>query len=230
MLAPRPGPNQNIYAPWPLEQNNGWLLFYGGWDGTATPNDRVYNVPTPDFLAFGNRALVIDHGSFQHVNNENVVELPDGSMHMICTVLTDPLGLDKPAYFSSPDGKTWNGSPEPYAAQLSDSVPDISDNSAYGRTDYNGGNVLVHDNNLWTLYYSSGLYAGPDGSRVFRATSTNPPYFQSEGSVADTNSYANDVKKFKVSGETWYVMLLYIEELMFGEVVSPVFAYRLSND
>jgi len=38
--------------------------------------------------------------------------------------------------------------------------------------------------------------------------------------VADTNSYANDVKKFKVSGETWYVMLLYIEELMFGEVIS----------
>ena len=27
-------PNQNIYAPWALEQQAGWRMFYGGWDGS----------------------------------------------------------------------------------------------------------------------------------------------------------------------------------------------------
>jgi hypothetical protein len=67
MLSPLSGSWQNIYSPWALEQNNGWLLFYGGWDGTDTPNDRVYSGTTPDFLIFNNLAMVIDHGAFQHV-------------------------------------------------------------------------------------------------------------------------------------------------------------------
>jgi hypothetical protein len=60
MLAPlTTGPFQNIYAPWPLEQATGWRLFYGGWDGSATPNDNVYSVDTNDFLSFGSRGTVI---------------------------------------------------------------------------------------------------------------------------------------------------------------------------
>jgi hypothetical protein len=38
VLARLSGTWQNIYSPWALEQNNGWRLFYGGWDGTDTPN------------------------------------------------------------------------------------------------------------------------------------------------------------------------------------------------
>jgi hypothetical protein len=56
------GQYQNIYSPWPLEQPNGWRVFYGGWDGSDTPNDRVYSITTGDFLTFDNRTLVIDHG------------------------------------------------------------------------------------------------------------------------------------------------------------------------
>ena len=42
MLTPLTGgPWQNIYAPWALEQTTGWRMFYGGWDGTATSNDRA---------------------------------------------------------------------------------------------------------------------------------------------------------------------------------------------
>jgi hypothetical protein len=67
---------QNIYPPWALEQSTGWRMFYGGWDGTATSNDRIYSVSTPDFLSFNNRTLVIDHGDFLHVNNANVTQLP----------------------------------------------------------------------------------------------------------------------------------------------------------
>jgi hypothetical protein len=109
MLSALAGAFQNIYSPWPLEQASGWLLFYGGWDGSSTSNDRVYQVPSPDFLSFGDRILVIDHGAFLHVNNENVVQLPDGSMHMICTTTVDLSSNDKPTYFSSPDGSIWNG-------------------------------------------------------------------------------------------------------------------------
>jgi len=100
LAAQTTGPNQNIYAPWPLEQPNGWRLFYGGWDGTDDFNDRVYSATTPDFLSFVNRTLVIDHGAFQHVNNESVQQLPDGSMHMISTICC-PDNLDKPAYSSA---------------------------------------------------------------------------------------------------------------------------------
>jgi len=224
MFAPQTsGPWRNIYSPWPLPQPNGWLLFYGGWDGSDTPNDREYNVATPDFLSFGGRSLVIDHGVFQHVNNVNVSQLADGSMHMICTVLPNSMSLDKPAYFSSPDGLTWNGSSEPYSAQSSDVVQIAKDN-LYAATDYNGGNVLLWDNNAWTLYYSSGL-AGSGHSKVFRATGTSPPQFQNTGSVLDTSHYADDVHKFQAAGEHWYLMALYTEAS-----TNPALYYSLSND
>jgi Putative Ig domain len=227
MLAPLSGAFQNIYAPWPLEQASGWRMFYGGWDGTATSNDRVYNVPTPDFLSFGNREVVIDHGAFTHVNNENVVQLPDGSMHMIGTSEVTPDSLDKPIYFSSPDGVTWNGSPIPYSAQLSDLVS-VPDDPAYANNDYNGGNVLLWDKNAWTLYYSIGVFGG--NGKVFRATGNSPPVFHSAGSVLNTSHYANDVKKIQAAEKTWYLMLLYVEEVSVGTVQSPAFSYSLSND
>ena len=228
LLAPQAsGPFQNIYSPWPLEQPNGWLLFYGGWDGTSTGNDRVYNVPTPDFLPFGNRTLVIDHGDFVHVNNENVTQLPDGSMHMICTIAGTHTTNDKPAYFSSPDGTVWNGSHEPYSAQLSD-VVSIPNDPDYLGWDFNGGNVLLRDNDAWSLYYSVGIY-GAIG-QVYRGTSVAPPEFQRTGVVLDTLEYANDIKKFQAGGKIWYLMALYIEEATAGSVPSPAFSYSLSND
>jgi hypothetical protein len=150
------GPWQNIYAPWALEQSTGWRMFYGGWDGTATSNDRIYSVITSDFLSFNNRTLVIDHGDFLHVNNANASELPDGSIHMVCTTGIDNVipgvGNSKVAYFSSPDGITWNGTPEPYSAQISDLITAIGNDPNYPGWDFNGGNVLLRDGNIWVLY------------------------------------------------------------------------------
>ena len=218
------GPCQNIYAPWALQQPNGWRMFYGGWDGT-TCNDRVYSVTTPDFLSFSNRILVIDHGDFLHVNNENVVQLPDGSMHMICTVLQDQNSNDKPAYFSSPDGVIWNGTPEPYSARLSDIVS-IPNDPNYPGWDFNGGNVLLWNSNLWTFYYSVGVYGGI--GQVYRATTSSPPVFQKTGVALNTEHYANDVKKFSVGGKKWYLMVLYVS----GDANTPppAFTFSLSND
>ncbi|MCU1271339.1 MAG: Ig family protein [Acidobacteriaceae bacterium] len=227
MLAPLSGAFQNIYAPWPLEQASGWRMFYGGWDGTDTSNDRVYSVTTPDFLSFGSRQLVIDHGDFLDVNNENVVQLPDGSMHMICTIAVDQFSNGKPAYFSSPDGIIWNGTPEPYSAQFGD-VVSIPNDSNYLGWDFNGGNVLFKENNAWTLYYSVGIY-GAIG-QVYRGSSVAPPVFQRTGVALGTPHYANDIKKFQAGGKTWYLMALYIEEAVAGTVPSPSFSYSLSND
>jgi hypothetical protein len=227
VLAPLSGAWQNIYSPWALEQPNGWRLFYGGWDGSDTPNDRMYSATTSDFLSFNDRVLVIDHGAFPHVNNVGVSQLADGSLHMICTVLEEPADLDKPAYFSSPDGITWNGSPAPYSAQTTD-VVSVPNDPNYPGWDFNGGNVLLWDNGAWTLYYSVGIY-GQKGI-VSRATSDTPPIFQKTGEALKTLHYANDVRKFQIGGQNWYLMLLYIEEAAFGDVQSPVFSYSLSND
>jgi hypothetical protein len=218
MFAPlTSGPYQNIYAPWPLEGATGWRLFYGGWDGSTTPNDRVYSVTTSDFLNFGTRDTVIDHGAFEHVNNVNVQQLADGSLHMICTVFPDQNNLNKPAYFSSPDGVTWNGSPEPYAAQLSDIV-DIQDYPPYQAGDFNGANVLFRDNNTWILYFLN----SNDPFKKYRAVSDSPPTFHLTGVSLTSEEGVNDVKKFVVGGENWYLMGLHRN-------TSSIW-YSLSND
>jgi len=225
------GPWQNIYAPWALEQSTGWRMFYGGWDGTATSNDRIYSVSTPDFLSFNNRTLVIDHGDFLHVNNANVTQLPDGSMHMICTTGIDNVipgvANSKVAYFSSPDGITWNGTPEPYPARISDLITAIANDPNYPGWDFNGGNVLLRDGNAWVLYYSVGIYGGID--KVFRATSSSLPSFSKAGVALNTPHYSNDVKKFPAGGRNWYVMALYIERVT-PDPTPPVFTFSLSND
>jgi hypothetical protein len=228
MLAPQTsGPWQNIYAPWPLEQSSGWRLFYGGWDGTDTPNDRIYSGTTSDFLSLQSRHLVIDHGALQHVNNANVHQLPDGSMHMIYVFLPSSAGLDRVAYALSRDGVTWNGSPEPYTAQESDMVPVLND-PHYQSSDYNGGNVLLRDNGSWTLYYSKGAF-GQGAGFVYRATSASPPIFNAAGTALFSSNYANDVKMYQVGGQNWYVMLLYHEAINVGEPPAT-FTYSISTD
>ena len=225
------GPWQNIYAPWALEQSTGWRMFYGGWDGTATSNDRVYSATTSDFLSFNNRTLVIDHGDFLHVNNANVTQLADGSMHMVSTTGIDNVipgvANSKVAYFSSPDGITWNGTPEPYPAQISDLITAIGNDPNYPGWDFNGGNVLLRDGNAWVLYYSVGTYGGID--KVFRATSSSLPAFTKTGVALSTPHYANDVKKFTVAGKNWYLMTLYVERVG-PDPTGPVFTFSLSND
>ena len=221
MLAPQnTSPYQNIYAPWALEESTGWRLFYGGWDGSDTQNDRVYSVATNDFLSFDNRALVIDHGAFIHVNNVNVQRLADGSLHMICTAYPDQNNLNKPAYFFSADGNTWNGSPQPYLAQLSDIV-DIQGYSKFQAGDFNGANVLLWDGKAWTLYFSNWNDQGPSGT-LYRATTDSPPEFQLQGVTMNTIYAIQDVKIFQSGGKNLYVV-------GFHDNTSSVW-YSLSND
>jgi hypothetical protein len=74
------------------------------------PATGSFNGPHPKskFLAF--------NGAVTHVSNVNVQKMPDGSLHMLSTPWPDANKMNKPICFFSPDGKTWNGSPEPYRA------------------------------------------------------------------------------------------------------------------
>ncbi len=210
-------PNQNIYAPWALEQQAGWRMFYGGWDGSDSPNDRVYSVTTSDFLSFDNRTLVIDHGAFEHVNNVNVQQLPDGSLHMMCTAGAYDQ-LNWPAYFSSPDGLTWNASPAPYQAQLGDIV-DIQGYSDYPHGGFNAGNVLFRDNNSWTFYFYDN---NNTNGGIYRATGSSPQTVQFQGIALATGHDPNGVEKFMVDSQPWYLMGLMSN--------APQLWYSLSNN
>ena len=86
--------------------------FYGGWDGTNTPFDQIYSATTTDFLSFGARDHIISNGDFLNINNVNVQQLPDSSLHMICTGGQAGNIDNFPVYFASSDGATWNSVPE----------------------------------------------------------------------------------------------------------------------
>jgi Putative Ig domain len=220
LAAQTTGVYQNIYAPWPLQQTNGWRLFYGGWDGQDVPFDQIYSVTTTDFLNFANRDHVIANGEFLNVNNVNVQQLPDGSLHMICTGgQAANSGGDKPLYFSSPDGTTWNGTPEPYSALLTD-VISIQGYAPFSSGNFNGANVLFKDNATWVLYFKD----WNDFGTTYRATADTLPDFQLQGVALKTNDFVQDVKKFVVSGQSWYLMGLV------GADPKQTIFYSLSND
>jgi hypothetical protein len=211
------GQYQNIYAPWPLEQANGWRMFYGGWDGQDVPFDEIHSAVTSDILSFGPRDLIITHGDFLNVNNVNVQQLPDGSLHMICT--GGQLGnIDTfPVYFSSPDGMTWNGTPEPYSAKLTDII-NIQGYTGFSTGYFNGANVLLRDGATWVLYFKD----WNDFHTTYRATSGTLPTFQFQGVALKSDDLVNDVKKFTVNETNWYLMGLHFN----GQLL----LYSLSND
>jgi len=210
-------PYQNIYSPFAVQQSGGWRMFYGGWDGSDTPNDRIYSVTTSDFLTFSNRILVIDNGALQEVNDVNVQQGSDGSLHMMCTGATYD-GRNWPTYFSSPDGVVWNGTPEPYQAQLSDIV-NIQGYSDYQAGGFNAGNVLFRETSDWELYFYDNFGAI---AQIYRATGTSPQVVQYQSVALQTGADPNSVNKFVVGGQTWYLMGLMSN--------APQLWYSLSND
>ena len=213
------GTYRNIYAPWALEQLGGWRLFYGGWDGQDVPFDQIFSVTTSDFLSFANRDHIIANGDFVNVNNVNAQQLPDGSLHMICTGGSPPgRPGDEPVYFSSPDGVTWNGSVEPYSAQVADII-DIQGYSLFTSGNFNGANVLLRDNDVWVLYFTDWQN---DPDNIHRATASVLPNFQLEGTALKTTHAVNDVKKILVNGTASYLMGLHNND--------QSLRYSLSND
>lgn len=217
LIRPRlSGVFRNIYAPSVITTPGGWRVFYGGWDGVPTGNDRIYSVFTADFLDFKERRIEIEHGSFVHVCNVSAVRLEDGALGLICTAYPDEKGLNKPAFFSSPDGNAWNGAPAPYAARTGDIV-DIEGYSPYRDAEINGINVLFREEGTYRLYFGNWTAPG----KIHRASGQDGRHFRYEGPCLDSRHMVNDVKKFVVDGRACYVMALHANGDRLWYALSP---------
>ena len=206
LLAPRMvGVFRNIYAPAAVQTPEGWRVFYGAWDGVHTGNDRIYSRTTADFLEFAPASTVIEHGDFIHACNVNALRHDDGRYEMVCTVYPDMHGRNKPAYFSSPDGKTWNGRPAPYAATHEDIV-NITGYDKYEDADINGMNVILREGEWLRLYFNN----FKDFGRVYRASGKGGKDFAFEGAVLECPYVVNDVKRFEHAGANWRLMVLHM--------------------
>ena len=196
---------RNIYAPSAVEIEDGWRLFYGAWDGVGSGNDRIYSVTTRDFLDFDNRRIEIEHGDFIHCCNVSAIRLPGGECRLMCTVYPDSRGQNKPALFSSPDGRYWNGRRAPYHAKQTDIIS-IEGYGKYPDADINGMNVLLYENGTYRLYFNNFR----DFGRVYRATSEDGKHFRLEEPVLEIGAVVNDVKKFRVAEGIYYLMGLHM--------------------
>lgn len=218
LLSPRlSGVFRNIYAPAVVELATGWQVFFGGWDGVPSGNDRIYSVLTPDFITFEKRRIEIEHGEFVHVCNVSAVRLPNGATRLMCTAFPVGRNLNKPVLFSSPSGDVWNGAPAPYAARRGDLV-EMAGYPAFDTADMNGMNVLLHEDGFYRLYFGSFT----DPGHVRRASSDDAMHFRYDGPCLASRHMVNDVKKFVVDDRPCYLMGLH------GN--SDRLWYALSND
>jgi hypothetical protein len=191
LLEPRDGKFRNIYAPSVVKTPQGWTIFFGGWDGVPTGNDRIYRTDTADFLTFVNRQLVIDHGDCQHICNVSAIRR-EGAFEMLCTVLPEPKALNKPAFFRLPD------SPNPRFITM-------TGYDHFADADINGMNVLLREDNKYRLYFGNFR----DGGKTFRASSDDAVHFTFDGIALEPSAFVNDVKRFDVTGQSHYLMALH---------------------
>ncbi len=206
LLVPRQsGVFRNIYAPSAVQTPTGWRLFYGAWDGVPTGNDRIYCTDTTDFIDFGARRTVIEHGEFVHTCNVNALGRPDGGFELVLTAYPDAKGDNKPAYFSSPNGELWNGTPAPCAAKQSDIVH-VDGYDKYEDADINGVNVILREGDALHLYFNN----YKDFGHVYRATGTDGKAYQFEGTALECPYAVNDVKKFGAPDGPRYLMGLHM--------------------
>lgn len=197
------GVYRNIYAPSAVRVNDGWRLFYGAWDGIDVGHDWIYSVFTRDFVDFGARETIINNGVFIHACNVNALALPGGGFEMVCTVYPDKNDRNKPAYFVSPDGLSWNGQPAPYAAEYEDIIV-LEGYPNYEDADINGMNVIFRDGDTLRLYFNN----FKDFGRVYRATSKDGKRFSFSGVALECGFVVNDVKRFDApQGHCWLMGL-----------------------
>jgi hypothetical protein len=212
LLRPRSsGTFRNIYAPSIVPLSDGWRIFYGAWDGVSTPNDRIYSVQTSDFLDFHGRRIEIEHGDFIHVCNVSAVRLPSGDFSMCCTVYPDGPNLNKPAFFVRPAA-----SDPPRPASAPDLIT-IEGYDGFDRADINGMNVLLHENDMFRLYFGDFRAFG----HVHRASGRDGKNFKYEGVCLNAPHMVNDVKKFRRGNRTCYLMGLHANHDRLWYALSP---------
>ncbi len=202
LIDAKKGDFRNIYAPSVVPTDHGWTVFYGGWDGTPSGNDRIYRGDVDaDFLDITNRHTVIEHNVFQHTCNVNLTRDENGAWAMMATAYPDSAGQNKPITFFSKDGEHWNGDAVPHNA-IADELATVAGYANYAKADVNGVNVLLRDDNRWRMYFADFKNFG----KTFRASSEDGRHFTLDGDVLDGFVAINDMKKIKLAnGETWYL-------------------------
>jgi hypothetical protein len=211
LLAPREGAFRNIYAPSIVETKDGWRIFYGGWDGVDSGNDRIYTATTRDFLTFDDRHTVIEHGTFQHVCNVSAIARDDGSFDLMCTAYPTANGTNKPAFFHLTDLS------KAHVASERDLIA-MAGYDKFQSADINGMNVILRENDQYRLYFASFT----DFRSVYRASSRDGRNFTFDGIAVRRGLGPNDVKKFRAGEKDWYIMGLHHN--------GPDLFYALSND
>lgn len=205
LLEPREGPMRNIYAPMAVREGRGWRLYYGAWDGVETGNDRIYTAWTKDFLEFSDRQTVIEHGPFIHVCNCCAIKLPSGEYRMVATAYPHEAdGLNRPVGFSSPDGLHWEGE-LPHTAAYGDLLA-IDGYEGWPTADINGMNALLHEEGTYRLYFGDFANFG----NVYRCSGADFRRFRFDGVALPEALAVNDVRRFDVEGESWFLMGLHM--------------------
>jgi hypothetical protein len=203
LIAPRlAGSFRNIYAPSVVALPAGWQVFYGGWDGVASGNDRIYTLFTSDFVDFSDRRTVVEHGAFQHVCNVTAATV-GGGFDLICTAYPDGRGRNKPASFNLAGIPT-----EPYIASERDLISLEGyggSNDLFPDADTNGMNVLLREGGERRMYFGDFRRHG----HVHRASSSDGRRYRYEGPCLDTPHMVNDVKRFTAAGRPVYLMGLH---------------------
>src|SRR5439155_17060179 len=134
---------------------------------------------------------------------------------MFGTLYPDEKGLNKPAFFFSRDGKAWNDSPSPYTVQKKDIVS-ITGYDKYPDADINRMNVILFEDNKFRIYFADFKNFG----HVFRATSNDGHNYIFDSKVLDGHFAPNDVKKFRVGDQDWYLMGLHLNTRHLSYTVS----------
>ncbi|HNZ74828.1 MAG TPA: hypothetical protein PK751_07310 [Verrucomicrobiota bacterium] len=216
LLAPRSGKFRNIYAPSAVETPGGYRLFYGAWDGLPTGNDCIYSATTDaNFQKFSHRRAIIVPGGYVHVCNVNALGLDGGGFELLATVY--PVReRNKPGFFrSDATGTNWNGGRgEPYTVRARDII--AMDGYAYPNADINGMNVLLREDGARRLYF--GDFRG--GGGTFRATSRDGRNYTFEAKVLAGPGLVNDVKKFRVGADCYYLMGLHENRRRLWQTIS----------
>lgn len=220
ILPPAPGPLRNIYAPTVVPIRSGYRIYFGGWDGSQTPNDRLYTATTdPEFQSISPHQLTVDNGRFVHVNNCSAVRLQNGTTYIAATCYPDEAGTNKPALFVSKDGVRF-GAATPYAPTKADLVP-IHGYESFADADINGMNALLREDGVWRLYFGDFHQFG----KVYRATSRDARTFQYDGPVLDAALMVNDVHQFVFGGQRWSLMLLHHNDQRLSYTLSTTSAH-----
>jgi hypothetical protein len=198
VINPNGGTYRNIYAPQAVPQGGTfWNVYFGGWDGSNSQNDRVYLTTTADnFNSIGAHATMIDHGQYIHANNESVVKLASNDWRMVYTTYTNN-GLNKPCYAFSTDGGSWTPNSGNSAYLLN-----MNGYASWATADVNGSNVIYRDNSgIWHLFFND-FNAWPG---IYHATSSDFVNYTYEGAISRSAVIANDFKSFVYDGTRYYV-------------------------